>query len=164
MRMRSFGLWLALCAAGVVYAEVKPGDVRSAQPKDGATLRAVAKPFGEITGKLPYGTRVTVVTVEGAFAQVRTDDGKTGWVRSSEVVQPSALTGGGATGPIDTRSAEVAAAGRQFDAGIEGGHRASSAELQAAYAQVDALTAKSYKPGAAEIQAFIVEGGLGGGR
>ncbi len=164
MRMRSFGLLLALAAAGVVYAEVKTGDVRSAQPKDGATLRAVAKPFGEITGKLPYGTRVTVVAVEGAFAQVRTDDGKTGWVRSSEIVQPSVLTGGGAAGPIDSRSAEVAAAGRQFDAQIEGGHRASSAELGAAYGQVDALVAKSYRPGDATIRAFIVEGRLGGGR
>jgi len=164
MRMRSFGLLLAFAAVGVVYAEVRPGDVRSAQPKDGATLRAAAKPFGEITGKLPYGTRVTVLAVEGAFAQVRTDDGRTGWVRSSEVVQPSVLTGGGASGPIDTRSAEVAAAGRQFDAEIEGGHRASSAELNAAYSQVDALVSKSYQPGNAEIQAFIVEGRLGGGR
>lgn len=164
MRMRSLGLWLALCAVGVVYAEVKAGDVRSAQPKDGATLRATSKLFAEITGKLPYGTRVTVVAVEGAVAQVRTDDGKTGWVRTSEIVQPSTLTGGGATGPLDTRSAEVAAAGRQFDATIEGGHRASSAELGAAYGRLDALMGQSYKPGSPEIQAFIVEGGLGRGR
>lgn len=164
MRMRTFGLCLALAAAGVVHAEVRPGDVRSAQPRDGATLRATSKPFGEITGKLPYGTRVTVLALEGAAAQVRTDDGRTGWVRSSEIVQPSVLTGGGATGPVDARSAEVAAAGRQFDANIEGGHRASSAELDAAYGLVDALMAKSFKPGSPEIRAFIVEGGLRGGR
>ncbi len=159
MRMRWFGGILVLVAAGLVLADVNVGDVRSAQPRDGAVLRETAKVLGKVLTRLPYGTRVTVVEVSGMFARVRTDDGVAGWVKASEVVQPAVLTGGGAAGPAS--EADVSAAGRQFDESTQAEFRASSAALEAAYAQVDAIERATLKPGDAGVLAFIGEGRLG---
>jgi len=162
MRMRWIVSILALAVTGVVAGEVLVGDVRSAQPRDGAVVRKVARPLAEVVTRLPYGTRVTVVEVDGTFARVRTDDGIDGWVKASEIVAPSVLTGGGAAGPAS--QADVLAAGRQFDESTQGDFAASSADVSAAYARVDALERQSHKPGDAGVAAFIGAGRLGRSR
>ena len=159
MRMRWFAGCLVLVASGFVLADVNVGDVRSAEPRDGVAVRETAKVLAKVVTRLPYGTRVTVVEVAGMFARVRTDDGVEGWVKASEVVEPAALTGGGATGPA--AQADVFAAGRQFDESTQAEFRASSAALEAAYAQVDAVERATLKPGDAGVLAFIGAGRLG---
>ena len=134
-------------------------DVRSAEPRDGAVLRKVARPLAEVVTRLAYGTRVTVLELTGAFARVRTDDGTEGWVKTSEIVAPAVLTGGGAAGP--SSQADVTAAGRQFDESTQSDFQASSAEIQAAYAQVDAIEKATLKPGDAGVLTFISDGRLG---
>ena len=67
----------------------------------------------------------------------------------------------GAQGAGRVSSADVSAAGRQFDDETEGTYRASSAELAAAYGVVDEIERKTPKPGALETYAFIAQGGLG---
>lgn len=164
MRMRWIALVLALAAGGVAVGEVQVGQIRSAQSRDGAVVRKVAKPLAEMVTRLPYGTRVTVVEVEGTFARVRTDDGIDGWVKASELVEPAVLTGGGAAGPAATTQADLLAAGRQFDESTQGDFAASSADVAAAYARVDALERQSFKPGDAGVAAFIGAGRLGRSR
>lgn len=159
MRMRWFAGVLVVVASGLVLADVNVGDVRSAQPRDGAVLRETPKVLAKVVTRLPYGTRVTVTEVAGVFARVRADDGVEGWVRASEVVEPAALTGGGAAGPAS--SADVSAAGRQFDESTQAEFRASSAALEAAYAQVDAIERATLKPGDAGVLAFVAAGRLG---
>jgi len=159
MRMRWFGGILVLVASGIVLAAVNVGDVRSAQPRDGAVVRETAKVLGKVVTRLPYGTRVTVVEVSGMFARVRADDGVEGWVKASEVVEPAALTGGGAAGPAS--AADVSAAGRQFDEGTQAEFRASSAAIDAAYAKVDAVERATLRPGDAGVLEFIAAGRLG---
>ena len=161
---RAWGLAVALAVGGIVFADVQPGQVRSAQVKAGMTIREAPKPLGKVVQTLAYGTRVTVVAISGYYAQVRTDDGVTGWVRSADLVEPGALTGAGAYGASGAgrvASADVSAAGRQFDEGTEGRYKASSAELSAAYAALDALESKGPKPGSPEVEAFIRDGKLG---
>lgn len=159
MRMRWIGGAFVLVVSGLALAEVNVGDVRSAQPRDGAVLRKVARPLAEVVSRLPYGTRVTVLEVTGAYARVRTDDAQEGWVKASEIVAPSVLTGGGAAGP--SSQADVTAAGRQFDASTQSDFQASSADVQAAYTQVDAIEKATLKPGDAGVLTFIAEGRLG---
>ena len=159
MRMRWIAGALVLAVSGLVLADVNIGDVRSAQPRDGAALRKAGRPLAEVVKLLPYGTRVTVVEVSGAFAHVRTDDGADGWVKASDIVQPSTLTGGGAAGPAS--QADVLAAGRQFDDATQSDFAASGADIQAAYAQVDAIERATLNPGDAAVSAFIGEGRLG---
>lgn len=159
MRMRWIAGAFVLAASGLVLADVNVGDVRSAQPRDGAVLRKAGRPLADVVTRLPYGTRVTVVEVSGTFAHVRTDEGTDGWVKSSDIVQPSVLTGGGAAGPAS--QADLLAAGRQFDESTQGDFAASAADIQAAYAQVDAIEKATLKPGDAGVVAFIGEGRLG---
>ena len=163
-RFRAWGLLLALAVGGLAFADVQPGQVRSAQSKSGVPMREAAKPLAKVVQTLAYGTRVTVVAVSGYYAQVRTDDNVTGWVRSADLVEPGALTGPGAYGSSGAgrvASADVSAAGRQFDEGTEGKYKASSAELSAAYALLYALEGKGPKPGSPEVEAFVRDGKLG---
>ena len=159
MRMQWFAAVLVVVGSGLVLADVGVGDVRSAQSRDGVAVRERARPLATPVARIEYGTRVTVLELDGAFAKIRTDAGVEGWVRSSEIVEPSVLTGGGATGP--SAPADVSAAGRQFDDSTQAEFRASSAELTAAYAKVEAIERSTLKPGDAGVIAFIAAGRLG---
>jgi uncharacterized protein YgiM (DUF1202 family) len=164
MRMRVFFLVAALAAGGVAWAEVRVGEVRSTQAKAGVAMRETPRTLGKVLQSLAYGTRVTVVEVSGYFAKVRTDEGTEGWVRAADLVEPGALTQGGAgavAGARDVSSTDVSAAGRQFDEGTEGRYKAESAELDRAYGILDALEKKSLSPDSPEVIAFVRDGRLG---
>jgi hypothetical protein len=159
MRMRWIGGALALVVSGLALAEVMVGDVRSAQPRDGAVVRKVGRAMADVVTRLAYGTRVTVLEVERSYARIRTDDGTEGWIKASDLVEPAVLTGGGAAGP--SSQADVTAAGRQFDESTQSDFQASSADLAAAYAKVDAIEKATLKPGDAAVVGFVAEGRLG---
>ena len=170
MRARWAAWVFVLAIGGLAAADVSPGEVRSVQSREGVVLREAAKALSKKVADLPYGTRVRVTEVSLPYAKVRTDDGTEGWVRASEIVAPSALTGGGSAGPVAAttgigsgvvESADVSAAGRQFDEDIERQYRASDAALEAAYRQLDALQAKGPKPDSAAVEAFVIAGKLG---
>src|SRR5262249_1674983 len=101
MRRRALvlaGILGALTLGGLVVADVLPGQGRSARAKDGVAMREKANAFAKVVETLPYGKRVTVTSVSGYWAEVRTDEGSTGWVRAADLVEPGALTGKGAFG------------------------------------------------------------------
>ena len=80
-------------------------------------LREKPRTLAKVLSTMPYGTRVKVAEVDGAFAKVDVDGGGEGWVRSADLVEPTALTGPGAYGPQaarDVSSSDVTAAGRQL--------------------------------------------------
>lgn len=164
MRWRTPVLILALAIGPVAAADVTQGEVRSVQARDGVVLREAAKALAKSVATLPYGTRVRVTDVASFYAKVRTDEGVEGWLRASDVVAPSALTGGGSAGPVEgarVASSDLSAAGRQFDEGTEGKYRASAAQLDAAYRLVDALEQKGPRPDSAEVEEFVRTGRLG---
>jgi hypothetical protein len=162
MRLRSVAFLLVLAAAGAVHADVKVGDVREAQARAGVPLREGAGGLTKLLKLLPYRTRVTVQEVKGTYARVLVADGATGWVKTNDLVAPGTLTGGQPAGNATVASsADISAAGRQFDESIEKQYRVSHAQLEAAYRALDALEAKTPPPGDPAIQAFIEEGRLG---
>src|SRR5262245_47860473 len=162
MRLRLLALLLVLTAAGGVAADVRVGDVREAQARDGVSLREGPGALTKLVKLLPYRTRVTVQEVKGTYARVLVVDGATGWVRSNDLVQPGTLTGpGGRGGGTVAGSADISAAGRQFDEATEQRYRGERLDLEAAYRALDAIEKATPAPGDPAIQAFIAEGRLG---
>ena len=116
----SIAVLVGVAGAGAAPADapIKVGDVRAAQVRDGVALRDAAKALATVIRVLPYGTRVTVDALKSYYARVKLDDGVLGWVRSQEIVEPATLSGAGARGAVDPAAystADISAAGRQFD-------------------------------------------------
>jgi beta-barrel assembly-enhancing protease len=163
-------LVFCLAASGPVRADVKEGDVRSTQARGGTALREKPAAMSKVVQTLPYGTRVKVVEVQGLWAGVVVQDGTAkGWVRTNDVVEPTALTGtsSAAIGPGGVAaSADITAAGRQFDGKqfdsvTERTWRRMSEHLEPYYKQVDEI--EKAKPTEEEVTAFIKGGLLGQG-
>ena len=152
-------------APGRAASDIKTGDVRTAQARAGVPMRELPRPMAKRVAVLPYGTQVKVDEVETLYAHVSAEGLGQGWVRSMDLVEPTALTGPGAYGPQGAgkvASADVTAAGRQFDQKTERTFRSmKDGSLDAAYAAVDRLE-QQQQPSDEEIEAFIREGMLGG--
>jgi hypothetical protein len=155
-------LGAAAVVSGVASSEGQPGEVRTVQVREGVYLRTEPRALAPKVVKLAFGTTVTIEETRDTYARVTTASG-TGWLRSSDIVQPGALTGT-ATARTGGVASEVSLAGRQFDETTEGALKASEADLRAAYPLVDALERKSYKRGDPAVEAFAAEGRLEGAR
>jgi hypothetical protein len=139
-------------------AELTVGATRSAQPREGLTLREEPKALGKKLRTLPYGTPVKVLETKELWARVEAAGGGPGWARSSEIVEPTSLTGAAAyRGTLS--SADVTAAGRQFSEKIEKTYRTMAPQLNTVYPLVDQIERE--QPTDAEVEAFIAEGKLG---
>jgi hypothetical protein len=164
MRRLTLALAATVCLLGArsvrTRAEVTAGLTLSCQARDGVVVREAARPLAKVVTRLPYATRVRVEEVVAAWARITATEGATGWVRSSELVPPSALTGAGNEPTHTSTPADVLAAGRQFDAKTEKFYRAIDKGYDGAYPAVDAI--EHTKPGDAELYEFIRSGALGG--
>jgi hypothetical protein len=160
--MRRTLLALALLLGSVAplaRAELTVGATRTAQPREGLVLREEPRGLSKKLRVVAYGTQVKVVEVKDLWAKVDAPGGGPGWARASELVEPSALTGAAAyRGTLS--SADVTAAGRQFDARTERTYRTMDPKVDPAYPIVDQI--EKQKPTEAEVEAFIAEGKLGG--
>ncbi len=159
---------LALVALGVFVAaptprstaEVTVGQVLSAQARDGVVVREMPRPLAKIVTRLPYSAKVKVEETNAVYARVTAASGTAGWVKASELVPPSALTGAGVAESPTATQADVLAAGRQFDQRTEKFYRAVDGKTDAAYPLVDAI--EHTRPSDEELLAFIRDGALGG--
>jgi len=109
---------------------------------------------------VPAGAEVAVLSRSGDWVQV-TYQGKTGFMHKTAFPQapapaagmPGLLTGG----PVrETKSDEVALAGKGFTPEVESGYRQKNPSLN--YAQVDQI--ESFRMDSAQLAAFLKEGGL----
>ena len=107
---------------------------------------------------VPSGTQVEVMSRSGDWVQVNYQ-GKTGWMHKSAFPQasgastPGLLTGG----PVrETKSDEVALAGKGFTPEVEAGYRQKNPGLN--YASVDQVEQFQVNP--AQLATFAREGGL----
>jgi len=117
--------------------------------------------FGSTSlGPVPVGSEVAVLSRSGDWVQVRYQD-KTGWLHKLAFPQaqgpgisiPGLLTGG----PVqETKSDEVALAGKGFTPEVEASYRQKNPSLN--YAQVDQVERFQVSP--TQLAAFIKEGGL----
>ncbi len=109
---------------------------------------------------VPTGAEVNVVTASGDWYKVEYQ-GNTGWMHRGAFAQaqapkmglPGMLFGGGVK---ETKSDEVALAGKGFTPEVEAGYRQKHPDMN--FAQVDQV--EGFKVDNAKLQAFIKEGGL----
>ncbi len=116
---------------------------------------------GTPTGVVPAGSQVAVIRQYGDWYQVDYQ-GKIGWLHRQAFPQAKAasslnLPGVLFGGPVkETRSDEVALAGKGFTPEVESAYRQKHPEAQ--FAQVDKVEA--FRVDEAQLQAFLKEGGL----
>ena len=156
------GLWLLLlllvagwCAgSGLVLAETLKVERPDMQLYEGPN-------FGSTSlGPVPVGAEVDVLSRSGDWVEVNYQ-GKKGWLHKLAFPQakgrgfklPGLITGG----PVqETKSDEVALAGKGFTPEVEASYRQKNPSLN--YAQVDEVERFQVSP--TQLAAFIKEGGL----
>jgi hypothetical protein len=154
------GLWvLLLLLVGLLLAGLNPGLAETLKVERAGTQLYEAPNFGSTPlGTVPSGADVAVLSRSGDWVQVNYQ-GKTGWLHKTAFPQatgmrmPGLLTGG----PVrETKSDEVALAGKGFTPEVESSYRTKHPEMN--FAQVDKI--ESFKVAPAALQAFIKEGDL----
>jgi uncharacterized protein YgiM (DUF1202 family) len=127
------------------------------------SLRKTPQFFGPAVVSLKAGERLTRIAESGAWVQVRTASGLTGWIHKSAVEVPRFALMASAGGTKTTATAsEAALAGKGFGPQVEGSYKAKHAEAD--FAAVDRML--QVKIPASELQNFLAKGklGQGGGR
>ncbi len=163
--LSSLLLLAAVRAADAGPLDARVGETRAVYKTPTTTLHDQPTSLGKGAVVLPSGTRVRVLEVKQPWLRVQAAQG-TGWLRSGETVEPSALNPNprpvhtaNAAGAVNQR--DVSAAGRQFDAATVRGYRASRQGLRQAYAAVDAMEAATQALSPSESVGFITGGALG---
>jgi SH3-like domain-containing protein len=147
---------IALAALGLIAAaDVLVVKIRTTQ------LRNAPQFFAPAIATLKAGDTLDKLAAQGAWFQVKTAAGATGWVHSSAVEVPK--TGLMAmAGPTKTQASakEAALAGKGFSKEIEDSYRAKHAEVS--FLWVDKMIQITVP--AAQIEDFLKKGKLGAGR
>jgi hypothetical protein len=179
---------LPTAGRSVAFAgDVEVGAVRTAQNRDGVTLRELALPLGKRVLRVPYGTQLKVLEIRELWVKVApvADLTKVGWVRTNEIAEPATLSASAAAVPsfstsdvsaagrqlteqekrADPRLAEGLqyqshAAGKQFDQKTENTYRTMDAKVSDAYPLVDRVERAGVSDD--ELETFVREGRLGG--
>lgn len=123
-------------------------------------LRNAPQFFAPSIAALKAGDKLAKLAVQGAWLQVKTAGGQTGWVHSSAVEIPKftllAMSGGTKT---EASAKEAALAGKGFSKEIEDSYRAKHGDVN--FAWVDRMLAS--KTAASQVEDFLKKGKLGGG-
>jgi len=111
---------LVFLITGIAAAQVSAGGtlyvaVRNLALKDGTGF------FARTRGNLDYGARVTVISVNGRFVQVRSaaNSSLTGWTAAANLSTRQVVAGTGST----ATASEVALAGKGFNQEVEQSYR-----------------------------------------
>ncbi len=156
------GLWVLLLLLVGSLTALSPGMAETLKVERANTQLYQSPNFGSTTlGTVPPGADVAVMSRSGDWTQVDYQ-GKTGWLHETAFPQasgtsgmhlPGLLTGG----PVrETKSDEVALAGKGFTPEVEAGYRQKNPGLN--YAQVDEVERFEVNP--TQLAAFTREGGL----
>lgn len=149
MRLK-MSLLCAFALARIVSAETMRVQVQSGQ------VRGTPSFLGQVITTLPYGQAVETTGAQGAWTQVRTPDGKTGWMNSSALTTKKISTRTGGNVSAGASGNELALAGKGFNADVEAQFKAQHAEVD--FAWVDRMVKMNASP--SEIDAFAKAGGL----
>jgi SH3-like domain-containing protein len=151
-----------LLAAGLAWAA---GEAMSVQVREGQ-LRAQPSFLAGLVATLAYGERVQTNAEQGAWRQVTSSQGASGWMHVSSLTAKrvvlqagQGMAGGGASGE------EMALAGKGFNKDVEADFAARN--RGADFASVNKME-QGYRFSPQQLTAFVQEGGLtpaaGGGR
>jgi len=153
------GLWVLLLLLVGLLAGFSPSMAETLKVERANTQLYQSPSFGSTTlGTVPAGSEVAVMSRSGDWVQVNYE-GKTGWLHKTAFPQasgmnlPGMLTGG----PVrETKSDEVALAGKGFTPEVEAGYRQKNPGLN--YAMVDQVEQFQVDP--TQLATFVREGGL----
>jgi len=147
-----FGLVLLVCAT--LSAQISKGGTAWVSSKT-AVLKSSTGVFGSTQGTLEMGAQVSVLQVNGNWAEVRsaTNTSLSGWTAVSNLSARRIVASG--TG---ASASEVALAGKGFNQEIENAYKANG---QLNYADVDKTEA--IKVSQDELYQFVTEGKLNTG-
>jgi uncharacterized protein YgiM (DUF1202 family) len=135
----------------------------AAQIREGQTVYVTAKSlpvksgtgfFARTLGTLKYGDPVTVVRINGKWAEIRSSVQLNGWVAQANLSTKRVTVSGGSS----ASSREVAMAGKGFTEEVEDVYKSSH---DVDYRAVDAVEANTVSD--EELLAFITEGRLSRG-
>lgn len=141
----------ALALAGTALAETLRVQVQSGQ------VRGTPSFLGPVVATLPYGEAVEATATQGPWQQVRTADGKSGWMHASALTTKRlAAQAGNGTVQTGASGDELALAGKGFSADVEAQFKAQHAEID--FSWVDKMAKQNATP--AQIAAFAKAGGL----
>ena len=153
--------WLAvLSLAALLLSPALAGAGTMKVTQANQSLHAEPNFSGTPIAPVPPGAEVNVVTISGDWYKVEYQ-GNTGWIHRQAFAEvktpkfglPSLLFGGGVQ---QTKSDEVALAGKGFTPEVEASYRQKNPNMN--YAQVDQV--ESFKVDPTKLQTFIKEGGL----
>lgn len=151
MTKLSVTLICAFCFAAAVRAETMRVQVQTGQ------VRATPSFVGQVVASLPYGQAVETTGVQGPWQQVRTADGKTGWMHTSALTTKRIATqSSGAAVATGASGDELALAGKGFNADVEAKFKADHAEID--FSWVDKMAKMNASP--SQIATFVKAGGL----
>lgn len=149
--MRMLTLCGALGLAAVAGAETMRVQIQNGQ------VRGTPSFLGQVVTGVSYGQSVEKLGAQGPWVQVRTAEGKAGWMHESALTAKRISSGAaGASARSGASGDELALAGKGFNADVE-------AQFKAAHADIDfSWVDKMSKMGASatQIAGFVKEGGL----
>jgi len=146
-------LCLVLFVTGFTAAQVFPGGTLYVVVKT-VTLKSSAGFFADNKGTLNYGDKVTVVKVDGKFAEVKSakNPAITGWTSTANFSTKQVVSGTSS----NASAKEVALAGKGFSQQVENSSKQKGKKVN--YADVDKTEAITVQEG--ELKKFLEEGRL----
>jgi len=142
---------LILLAAGSLFAQIKKGETVWISSKS-ADLKASTGFFANTTGSLRMGDKVTVLQINGNWAEVRSvaNASQSGWTAVSNLSSRQIVSSG--TG---ASASEVALAGKGFNQEVENSYKANG---NLDYTDVDKTEA--IKVSRDDLYKFVTDGHL----
>jgi len=148
-------LFVLVCAAAVIPAQAIKGGTMYVAAKT-IELKSSTGFFASAKGTLAYGATVTILQINGKWAEVRsaTNSSLSGWTATANL-SAKRIVSGATSG---ASASEVALAGKGFNQEIENAYKAKG---KLNYADVDRTEAQ--KVSKKDLQDFIVAGHLNQG-
>jgi len=152
MKKIIFVFCLILFVASFAAAQVSKGGTLYVSVKT-LTLKSGTGFFANNKGTLNYGDRVTVISVNGKFAEIRSaaTPSLTGWTATSNLSAKQVVS----SNANATSAKEVALAGKGFNQEVENAYKTKG---KANYADVDKVETQAVKD--ADLKKFIEDGHL----
>lgn len=149
---------VCLCMMLMIAAQAsaltpKPATM-SVQVKNGQ-IRGTPSFLGAIVAPVAYGDRVNVVSEQGEWMKVATEQGKEGWIHGSALTKKRIVLQAGDKDVAGAASGdELALAGKGFSSEVEGKFKAANKDID--FAWVDRM--EKWKVDVKEMQKFLKEG------
>lgn len=156
MKIHAFMLALAMSLTGFQSVQAAPAQL-TVQIETGQ-LREKPSVFGKIITEVKYGDRLEVLTKQEPWIQVRTLDGKTGWMHESSLTKKKLVLSAGAADVGRTASGEeLAMAGKGFNSQVEADFKAKNQNID--FGWIDRM--EKFSVSEKDSLSFLKDGGLG---